>query len=98
MKTELYAMRDVKVGNYLPPLVCLNLPDALRRFTGFASKPGTDVFQYPEEFEIYKLGTYNDENAQIVTEPIPTFIVNVKELVEALHKKMQARQEREEKR
>lgn len=64
---NVYAVKDLKVG-YGSPFLASNDDEAKRMFRT-AIRPGLDnpMSMYPEDYELWKLGTYNPENGQLIS-------------------------------
>lgn len=65
MITKIICIRDVKLEAFGQPFTTPSIGTAMRSFED-ATKPGgdTDISKHPTDFELYCLGTYNDENAK----------------------------------
>ena len=78
-----FAVRDTCVGTFLMPWYFQNAAAAVRALGDAVNKPGEDnqFFQHPEHYQLYDLGTYDDENGQFVLNPAPVFVVDCQSLV-----------------
>lgn len=61
----LYAMRDIKIG-FLSPTVDVNDATAVRNFDTMIRKSSDVLHFHKEDFELYKIGSY-DTDSGIVT-------------------------------
>lgn len=59
----LYCVRDVKAGNYWPPIAHVNDEVAKREFGMLCHTP--DVAYLANDLQLYKVGTFNDQTASI---------------------------------
>lgn len=77
MKLLIVALKDVKVGAFQMPQCVAALGAAVRGFEDATKDPAknTDLSRHPADFELYELGTYNDENASFELHATPKFIV-----------------------
>ncbi len=72
MIMNLYAVRDVK-STYMSPVVGSNDAQAMRAFrAGMRSVPEFDVA--PADFELYRIGEYNNESGSITPTIPPVWI------------------------
>lgn len=67
MNQKLYAIYDKKMTNYGPPMPAHNDGHAIRLMTDFMSQPNSVFVRYPADFEIWKLGEYNNLTGEITT-------------------------------
>lgn len=79
MKVNMYVIFDTKAKFYNKPFYLQNDNVALRAFTDLANDETTDVFKHPTDFQLYKVGTYDDVTATIVSNP-PIHMANAHEL------------------
>lgn len=77
MILKLVTLKDIKTGAYQAPTAVAHLGAAIRAFEDGIKSPNkdTDIARHPEDFELYELGTYNDENGKIDTHETPKFIM-----------------------
>lgn len=78
MKYGIFALKDKKVG-FMNPFVQLNDEVAERTVKVGAMSDDAMTHNCPEDFELWKLGTYNSETGEIYAEP--EFIKTVYEIV-----------------
>ena len=64
MISNIYAIKDTKVG-FLQIFISSNDYTALRDFSNVVNTDGTLIYSNYEDFELYCLGTYNQENGEI---------------------------------
>lgn len=69
MKVNMYVIHDKKAKFYNQPFYQLNDEVALRSAVDLVSKPGTDIFNNPEDFTMFKIGEYDDATAHIELDP-----------------------------
>lgn len=71
----MYSVRDSQVGSFSTPYFAVDHVRATRMF-GIACKDNTvQLAHYPEHFDLYFLGSWNDENGKFHLEEQPQFIV-----------------------
>lgn len=81
MKTELYVIYDSKAKIYNKPFHQINKDVALRTAADLANDKSGEVSRSPEDYSMFSLGHYDDENAQIDLKSNPEHVVNLHELV-----------------
>ena len=75
MIINLYAVFDKSAGAYMSPFQSLNDNQAIRSFGKACLNP--EAFgQYPTDFSLYKIATYDDSNGKITNmDPDPVHII-----------------------
>lgn len=75
MKTVVVALFDKKAKAFKTPFYVQQVELATRAMFGAvnATEP-TDLTQYPEDFALYQLATYDDESGKFEQPPQPRFI------------------------
>lgn len=74
MMQKLYAIYDVKTQVFFPPMGFHNDAHACREMRAWYAKPGSMVSQYPEDFDLYEVGTWDDSTALLVA-LVPSVLV-----------------------
>jgi hypothetical protein len=75
MQTKLYTIRDSKGEFYGPPFTQKTHGEAERSFHTLTNDPKSNVNQYPEDFDLYYLGEYDDISGKIKPNDTPQHIV-----------------------
>lgn len=70
IRQHMYSVRDSKAEVYNVPFYFQTHGEAERSFTQVANDPKTNINQFPEDFDLYHLGTY-DQITGIMT-PLQT--------------------------
>lgn len=66
MKRMLCGIYDKKTEVFLPMvLVPLTPGDAERTFLTFLRQPGSPISEYPKDYELYEIGTFEVESAAV---------------------------------
>jgi len=65
MNNDMFAIRDRKIGAYKAPFVARNAGDASRMFAGAIKQGNTQLSEYPEDFDLFFIGTFNDLSGQL---------------------------------
>ena len=86
MELRLYSIYDVKAKIWEPPCYCHNHNDAMRMFTKYLQQANGDTgfsmyASFPEDYQIFYLGTYNDENARFKREQNPEIVCTFADLL-----------------
>lgn len=83
MKLTLVAIKDTKIGAYQQPACVAALGAAIRAFEDATSNPekNSDISRHPADFELWKLGEYDDATGIITQENCPQFIQGGKDHV-----------------
>lgn len=71
MKLIIFAIRDNKAGHYAPPFTKSSRGEAERDFTTLSRDAQSTVNKYPEDFDLYELGTLDDQNGKITAHDTP---------------------------
>jgi len=75
MISTFYSVKDLKVGVYLPAFCLQNDISAVRAF-GYSVRDKTvqtNLSLYPADFELYKVGTFDDQSG-VITGGMPVFV------------------------
>nr|WAE43452.1 MAG: nonstructural protein [Microviridae sp.] len=80
---RIYSIKDVKSGAYLTPMVCENHVDATRQFQRATNSDQSIIFEYPEDFELFYLGSFDIISGAITPLATPEFIINALSLKRA---------------
>lgn len=77
MKIQLFSFRDVKVGSYGPIQMFQN-ESVLKRTMAehLASGRGDDLSKYPNDFECFNVGSFDDDTGKIDVLENPVFVFN----------------------
>lgn len=76
MKLTLVAIKDTKIGAFQQPACVAALGAAIRAFEDATTNPAkdTDISRHPTDFELWKIGIYDDETGLIEQDTMPQFI------------------------
>jgi len=80
MITLMYAIYDKKAKMYNKPFFQINDAIATRSATDLVSTPGTDIFNNPQDFCMFKLGSYDDELGQLYIDKEMPLLLNFTDL------------------
>lgn len=65
MTLILFTIRDIKAATFAAPFTAPTRGMALRMFADHVNDPQSMPHKHPEDFELYELGTYNDQDGAI---------------------------------
>lgn len=80
MEHKIYAIRDSKGEVYNTPFYKKTHGEAERDFKTLANDPKSMVFNYPEDFDLYYLGTLDDVSGKLNPIDTPQHIVKAVQL------------------
>lgn len=80
MQHKIYSVRDGKAEVFNPPFYKKTHGEAERDFTTLTNDPKSTVFNFPEDFDLYYLGHYDDDTGKLETLPTPQHIVKAIQL------------------
>lgn len=68
---KLFAIYDVKSNSYSPLKMAPSTANAIRQFTSLVNAKDTDESQYPNDFMLYELGSFDEQTGkfEILSEP-----------------------------
>lgn len=78
----LLVLRDSKSEQYLAPFIVPTLGVAYRNLADEVAKVGSDnmLANHPEDFQLMRLGTYDEDTGQIVLEKEPRIVCSLADL------------------
>lgn len=65
MITRIYAIHDVKADCYMQTFNCKTDGQATRQFQDTMSQENSLIAKHPQDFTLFLLGTYDDNNGKI---------------------------------
>lgn len=75
MQLRIFSIRDAKAEIFNPPFYKHTPGEAEREFTRLAKDDKSQVFQFPDDYDLYMLGTYDDQSGKITSLDTPQHIV-----------------------
>lgn len=63
MNVQIFAVFDSKAQTFGQPFFCINENIALRSWREAVNDPATQFCKYPEDFSLFQLGEFNDQDA-----------------------------------
>jgi hypothetical protein len=77
MKLNVYSVYDVKVCAYSTPFFSTNDSVALRSFQQVKRDPNSQVHHFPGDFQLYRIGTFTDNDGLLIHEIPPVLISDI---------------------
>ncbi len=68
MLTHVYSIFDTASGAYLRPFTAQADGEATRLFSDLVADPEHAVGRHPEDYSIFRLGSFNDQNGALTVE------------------------------
>lgn len=65
MKIRIYSVHDQKAEAYLQPFFATTDGQATRTFSDYVQDPQTTFGKHPEDYTLFMIGTFNDQNSEI---------------------------------
>lgn len=75
MKLQIYSIRDSKGEVFNTPFFQKTHGEAERNFRELVNDEKSMVSKYPEDFDLYHLGSYEDQSGKIEILPTPSHVV-----------------------
>lgn len=73
---QVYAVYDRKAQYYLPPFTARGDAEASRMFTDAVMTSETPISQYPADFDLVKVGSFDLDTGVLTPEQPPRLMVN----------------------
>lgn len=80
MKINMYSIKDTKLGKYCQPFVAPNNEISKRILHSTIKAGNNNIADYPEDFQLYKIGTFDEDTAELTTDT--QFVANATEFAE----------------
>lgn len=74
MLLKMFSIRDSKGEIFNPPYYAKTHGEALRSFKTLSNDPKSTINQYPEDFDLYFLGEYDDQTGKLKPNDTPQHI------------------------
>lgn len=73
---ELFAIRDVVAGSFDGVFTFKNNADACRAFCAICSDVGTNYGRYPNDYDLYHVGSFDTATGSLVIVDHPSFLMH----------------------
>lgn len=71
MQLQIFTVYDSKAEAYMAPFYMNTKGQAIRAFTDSANDPNHQFYKHPEDYTLFLLGQYQDENASFHLQKTP---------------------------
>lgn len=85
MIIQIYSIHDIKASAYMTPFFMQTEGMALRAITDCVNDNGHSFNKHPEDFTLFEMGTFDDNNGQMELLETPRPIAKCIELVSGEH-------------
>jgi len=83
MKSRVYSIRDIIIGNFCMPFYAINDDHAKRICADLVQRgEGTTVYDHPEDHDLHYIGTFDDTSGLIEVSPQPVFLAHLEQFRE----------------
>lgn len=65
MEIHIFAIKDRGINAYMRPFFGQHPNQAIRMFQDECNRPDGEVIKHPDDYDLYHLGTFNEETGQI---------------------------------
>ena len=79
---EIYSIYDRKAKVYHNPCFCYNVADAIRMHTVIFSDGQSMFNQFPDDYQIFKLGSFANDTGKIVSLSHPEYVCSAEDLLQ----------------
>lgn len=66
---QLYSVKDIRAGHFLPPFVSTNHATAQRSFETAVREEGHDFHRYATDYALYYVGVFDNEAGELSSGP-----------------------------
>ncbi len=74
---QMCSVLDMVAGQYGRPFFTVSEGSAIRGFSDEINRPGESaLYQHPNDFQLFHVGTFDDENCQFVLSDTPRLLVS----------------------
>lgn len=81
MELKMFSIRDAKAEIFHPPFFKKTHGEAERDFTTLVRDEKTPAHQYPEDYDLYFIGTYYDDSGKMSPLPSPQHVVKAVQVI-----------------
>jgi len=79
---QIFTVYDKKMETYKNLMEFKNQAVMARDLAEIANNPESTLFKHPTDYEVYKVGEFNQQNGILTTKEKPEFITNITDLME----------------
>lgn len=81
MELKAFSIRDLKAGAFNAPFFATSIGEGERVFAKLARNPDTNIAQFPEDFQLFLVGTFEDGSARYTALEAPQHLVDAKQVI-----------------
>lgn len=81
MTKKIYSLKDEKAEAFSQPFFMDTDGQALRALDGIVNNPETQVNRYPQDFTLYRLGTYDEKTGRLESRETPKLLASATDFV-----------------
>lgn len=81
MNHKVYSVRDSKGEAYLPPFLQKTHGEAERSFKDLANNKDTFIAKYPEDYDLYWLGEFDDQSGKYMPLDTPQHMIKAIQVI-----------------
>ncbi len=70
MKTNIYAIKDLNADYFMQPMFMRTDAEAKRTFEIAIKNPDSFLYQFPNQFDLWNIGSYDDATGKILNDKI----------------------------
>lgn len=85
MKLLVFTIRDQGGEFYNPPFFARTKPEAIRSFTRIKMDPNSNIHQFPQHYDLYELGEFDDNEGKMTTFDTPQHVISANNLAEQIN-------------
>lgn len=82
MRHIICAVRDRQLDAFMRPFAAQSRGQAIRSFGDETNRNGSDLHAHPEDYELYELGTFDDDTGALTPHAKPASIAIATNLIE----------------
>jgi len=79
MKTNIFSIFDEKAQAFTSPFFQPAVGQAMRAFNDLVVDSKTTIYSHPEDFSLYHIGVFDDNDAQVESFPQPRLLARATE-------------------
>lgn len=83
MKALLFSIRDAKANSFGPPFAKYSRGEAEREFTTITRNEQSTISKFPEDFDLWEIGTIDQETGKIEGLATPVHMMKAIQLLDA---------------
>lgn len=83
---KVFAIRDVKSEGFFPPVTAPTRGAAVRDLVYSITQSASPMSKYPEDYDLYELGEFNESTGELVVSPTISLVGNVSTFIQTLNK------------